>query len=166
MSPDPNHPHETCQEPAGLQHMGCTCVWLLPGLQSIPQTSRVSSFLPPQAPGFPLLHIFSKPTCRRVTAAPTHASVPQGRIQALIRGAWPICAVLRPVAMQSPWPRSWHEACRGEHQQETVVLLFACIAERRSRARCQAAAPLVMCLLLPLCFGAVNHSTRNQSCSD
>lgn len=49
MSPDPNRPHETCQEPAGLQHRGCTCVWPLPEPQSIPQTSQVASLLPPSS---------------------------------------------------------------------------------------------------------------------
>lgn len=127
---------------------------------------NLADHLPPSspAPGFPLLCVFSKPTCRRATAAPTHALVPRGGIQALICGAWPTCAMLRPVAMRSPWPRSWHEACREEHQQEMVMPLLVRIAEC-SRARCQAAAPLVMCLLLPLCFGAVNHSTQNKSCS-
>lgn len=30
----------------------------------------------------------------------------------------------------------------------------------------QAEAPPVMCLVLPLCFGAANHSTGNKSCSN
>lgn len=45
------------------------------------------------------------------------------------------------------------------------MLLLARIAERRSKARGQAAAPLLMCLL-PRCFGAVNHSAPNQSRAD
>lgn len=39
-------------------------------------------------------------------------------------------------------------------------------AERRGRAHGHAAAPPVMCLVLPLCFRAANHSTGNKSCSD
>lgn len=137
---------------------------LNPGASPKPHRLSPSSF--PLAPRFPFLHIFSKPICRHATEAPTHALVPQGGIQTLICGVWPTCAMLRPVAMRSPWPRSWHEACRGEHQQDMVVLLLACIAKHRSRAHRQAAAPLVMGLGLLLCFGAVNHSTPNQSSSD
>lgn len=55
---------------------------------------------------------------------------------------------------------------QGEHQQEMVVLLLVRAAERWSRAQGQAAAPPGMCLVLPLCFGAVNHSAWNKICSN
>lgn len=54
----------------------------------------------------------------------------------------------------------------GEQQQEMVVLLFVLAAESRSRAHGQAAAPPVGCIVLPLCFGAGNHSAWNKSHSN